>query len=88
MIREGNGLLPKVPAQQADPGFLTEALTFLLVQLLSLFNQTPQANLQFWHRASASERHKNVNEDRMWINKQNLGSSTTCAVQAEARPPS
>lgn len=30
VIKENNGLLPKLPAQQADPDFLTEALTFLL----------------------------------------------------------
>lgn len=60
----------------------------LPVKLLSLFNQILHANSQFLYRALASERCKNMGEDRMLINKQNLDSSTTCALQADARPPS
>lgn len=48
----------------------------LTIKLLSPSKQISHANFQFWYRTLASERWKNMSEDRVWTNSYNWESNT------------
>ena len=66
VIRENNGLLPRLLVQQADPGFLTEAVTFLRsscwVCSIRLHRPTSSSGMGLWLQRDAKTWRQNVDQ--------------------------